>query len=96
MADRGLILYILDCCAPHRYDSAIIESIIAMILIDILDAIVRYRIDNDGDKNLGKIQIELRLELSTETLSLVEYLTPYSSICKFYFKSLKSAVSTVE
>lgn len=55
MADCGLILYILDCCAPQRYDSAIIESIIAMILIDILDAIVRYRIDNDGDSDLGKI-----------------------------------------
>lgn len=67
-----------------------------MILIDILHAIVRHRIDNDGDKGLGKIQIELRLELSTDTLRIVDYLTTYSSICKFYFKSLKSAVSTVK
>lgn len=42
-----------------------------MILIDILHAIVRHRIDNDGDKDLGKIQIELRLELSTDTLRIV-------------------------
>lgn len=67
-----------------------------MILIDILDAIVRYRIDNDGDRDLRKIQIELRLELSSETLRMVEYLTTYSSSCKFYFKGLKSAVSTVK
>lgn len=62
MAHSGLILYLLDCCAPHEFDSAIIESVIAMILIDILDAIVRYRIDNDGDMDLGKIQIGLELE----------------------------------
>lgn len=72
LADRGLILYMLDCCAPHRYDSAITESIIAMILIGILHAIVRYRIDNDGNKGHGKIKIEL----SIETLGMVKYLTP--------------------
>lgn len=44
------------CCAPDRYNAAIIESIIAMILIDILDAIVRYRIGNDGGRDLEKIK----------------------------------------
>lgn len=57
----------LDGCAPRICDSAIIESIIAMILIGILDAIVRYRIDNDGNKGHGKIKIEL----SNETLGIV-------------------------
>lgn len=73
MAQWGLILYLLDCCAPHGFDSAIIESVIAMIWIDILDAIVRYRIDNDGDMDLGKIQIGLELEFSIENVRIVEY-----------------------
>lgn len=54
-----------------RYNSPIIESIIAMILIDILDVTVRYWIDNDCDRDLAEIQIEL----STETLKRTEYLT---------------------
>lgn len=44
-----------------------------MILIDILDAIVRYRIDNDGDRDLGKIKIELGLEFSIGNVRIVEY-----------------------
>lgn len=44
-----------------------------MILIDILDAIVSYRTDSDGDRDLGKIQIELRLEFSFENVRIVEY-----------------------
>lgn len=42
-----------------------------MILIDILDVTVRYWIDNDCDRDLAEIQIEL----STETLKRTEYLT---------------------
>lgn len=74
-----------------RYNSPIIESIIAMILIDILDVTVRYWIDNDCDRDLAEIQIEL----STETLKRTEYLTIQSSSCIFYFKNFNSAVSTV-
>lgn len=73
MADWGLIFDLLDCCAPYRFDSAIIESVISMILIDVLDAIVRFGIDNDGDRDLGKIQIELGSEFSLENVRIVEY-----------------------
>lgn len=73
MEDWGFICYLLDCCALHRYDSAIIESLTTLILIDILDAVLRYRIDNDGGRDLGKIQIELGLEFSIEDVRIVEY-----------------------
>lgn len=67
-----------------------------MILIDILDAIVRYRIDNDGDRHLGKIQIELGLEFSIGNIRIVEYEYTYRSNCQLYFKSLKYEVSSVK
>lgn len=44
-----------------------------MILIDILDDIVRCRIDNDAGRDLGKIQIELGLEFSLENVRIEEY-----------------------
>jgi len=43
-----------------RYDSAITESIIAMILIDILDAIVRYTKDRGPWKNSNRIKVSIK------------------------------------